>query len=113
MVGAATRVTQEFDPSSVSGKRWLEKMANKMKATGTTCQHISNNAPRDLCDPDVEKRKAGVAVAKKWLERAAMLGAKSRGVKRRGARTAHPRLTSPHSTNTAAARENNANRLNE
>src|SRR5450755_1585676 len=35
-VGAATRVTQEFDPSSASGTRWLEKMANKMKATGTT-----------------------------------------------------------------------------
>src|SRR5215472_16254505 len=52
MVGAATRVTQEFDPSSLSGKRWLAKLADKMKATGTACQHISNNAPRDICDPD-------------------------------------------------------------
>src|SRR6476620_10315906 len=26
--GAATRVTQEFDPGSASGKRWLEKLAN-------------------------------------------------------------------------------------
>src|SRR5260370_2216933 len=77
MVGAATRVTQEFDPSSASGKRWLEKMANKMKATGTTCQHISNNAPRDICEPHADKRKAGVEVAKKWLDGAAMLGAKS------------------------------------
>ena len=64
-VGAATRVTQEFDPSSASGKRWLEKMANKMVTTGTHCQHISNNAPRDICDPDVEKRRAGIAVAKR------------------------------------------------
>ena len=64
-------------PSSASGKQWLEKMANTMEATGTTCQHISNNAPRDICDPDVEKRKTGIAVAKKWLDGAAMLGAKS------------------------------------
>src|SRR2546421_2057073 len=41
MVGAATRVTQEFDPSSASGKRWLERMAKQMAATGTKCQHIS------------------------------------------------------------------------
>ncbi|MCX6628883.1 MAG: TIM barrel protein [Candidatus Solibacter sp.] len=85
-VGAATRVTQEFDPSSDSGKRWLEKMANKMKATGTTCQHISNNAPRDICELDADKRKAGVAVAKKWLDGAAMLGAKSMRVNSGGPR---------------------------
>lgn len=85
-VGAATRVTQEFDPSSASGKRWLEKMANTMKATGTSCQHISNNAPRDICDLDAEKRKTGVAVAKKWLDGAAMLGAKSMRVNSGGPR---------------------------
>ena len=73
-MGAATRVTQEFDPSSASGKRWLEKMANKMATTGTKCQHISNNAPRDICELDVEKRKAGIAVAKKWLDGAADAG---------------------------------------
>jgi len=87
-VGAATRVTQEFDPSSASGKRWLEKMANTMKTTGTTCQHISNNAPRDICEPDVEKRKTGIAVAKKWLDGAAMLGAKSMRVNSGGPRIA-------------------------
>ena len=87
-VGAATRVTQEFDPSSASGKRWLEKMANTMKTTGTTCQHVSNNAPRDICDPDVEKRKTGIAVAKKWLDGAAMLGAKSMRVNSGGPRIA-------------------------
>ena len=67
-VGAATRVTHEFDPSSASGRKWLEKIAAKMSATGTKCQHISNNAPRDICELDAEKRKAGVAVAKKWLD---------------------------------------------
>jgi sugar phosphate isomerase/epimerase len=85
-VGTATRVTQEFDPSSIAGKRWLDTMANKMKATGTSCQHISNNAPRDICEPDAERRKTGVAVAKKWLDGAAMLGAKSMRVNSGGPR---------------------------
>jgi sugar phosphate isomerase/epimerase len=87
-VGAATRVTQEFDPSSTSGKRWLEKLAGKMSAAGTRCQHISNNAPRDICDLDAEKRKAGIAVARKWLDGAATLGAKSMRVNSGG-----PRIT--------------------
>jgi sugar phosphate isomerase/epimerase len=86
MVGAQTRVTHEFDPSTESSKRWLEKLADKMKATGTACQHISNNAPRDICDPDPEKRKAGVAVAKKWLDGAKILGAKSMRVNSGGPR---------------------------
>jgi sugar phosphate isomerase/epimerase len=88
MVGAATRVTQEFDPSSAAGKRWLDGLANKMAATGTTCQHISNNAPRDICEPDVEKRQAGIAVAKKWLDGAKILGAKSMRVNSGGPRIA-------------------------
>ena len=88
LVGAATRVTQEFDPSSLSGKRWLDKMAKQMAATGTTCQHISNNAPRDICEPDVEKRKAGVEVAKKWLDGARIIGAKSMRVNSGGPRLA-------------------------
>src|SRR5579871_191221 len=88
LVGAATRVTQEFDPSSEAGRRWLDKLANTMASTGTKCQHISNNAPRDICDPDVEKRKAGIAVAKKWLDGAAVLGAKSMRVNSGGPRIA-------------------------
>jgi sugar phosphate isomerase/epimerase len=83
-----TRSMREFDPSSASGKAWLEKMANKMAATGTKCQHISNNAPRDICEPDVEKRKAGVAVARKWLDGARILGAKSMRVNSGGPRLA-------------------------
>jgi sugar phosphate isomerase/epimerase len=86
MVGNQTRTTREFDPSSESGKRWLGKLADKMNVTGTKCQHISNNAPRDLCEHDVEKRKAGVEVAKKWLDGAKILGAKSMRVNSGGPR---------------------------
>src|ERR1035441_7804511 len=71
-VGTATRVTQEFDPSSATGKQWLEKLAAKMSSTGTRCQHISNNAPRDICELDAAQRQTGVAVAKKWLDGAAI-----------------------------------------
>src|SRR5690348_13911732 len=87
-VGAQTRVTQEFDPSSASGKRWLDQLAAKMAATGTKCQHISNNAPRDICEPDAEKRKAGIEVAKKWLDGAKIIGAKSMRVNSGGPRIA-------------------------
>jgi sugar phosphate isomerase/epimerase len=86
MVGAATRTTQEFDPSSAPGRRWLEQLAGKMAATGTRCQHISNNAPRDICEPDEAKRKEGIAVAKKWLDGAKILGAKSMRVNSGGPR---------------------------
>ncbi|HLH19973.1 MAG TPA: TIM barrel protein [Bryobacteraceae bacterium] len=86
VVGAQTRVTQEFDPSSPSGRRWLEKLAAQMAATGTRCQHISNNAPRDICEPDAGKRRAGIEVAKKWLDGARILGAKSMRVNSGGPR---------------------------
>jgi sugar phosphate isomerase/epimerase len=85
-IGAATRVTHEFDPASASGRQWLDKLAGKMAATGTTCQHISNNAPRDICDLDPAKRRAGIEVAKKWLDGAKMLGAKSMRVNSGGPR---------------------------
>ena len=88
MVGTATRVTQEFDPSSAAGKAWLDKMANTMAKTGTKCQHISNNAPRDICDLDEAKRKTGIDVAKKWLDGAKMIGAKSMRVNSGGPRIA-------------------------
>jgi sugar phosphate isomerase/epimerase len=94
--GASHTVT-EFDPSSTSGKKWLEKMANKQVATGTKCHHISNNAPRDICDLDPEKRKAGIEVAKKWLDGAAMLGAKSMRVNSGGPRIAPTPVADPSS----------------
>jgi sugar phosphate isomerase/epimerase len=84
----STRMVEEFDPSSTTGKKWLEMLVGKMAATTTRCQHISNNAPRDISDPDIEKRKAGIAVAKKWLDGAAMLGAKSMRVNSGGPRIA-------------------------
>ena len=83
-----TRTVREFDPSTTSGKKWLETMARKMSATGTKCVHISNNAPRDICELDAEKRKAGIAVAKTWLDGAAMLGTKSMRVNSGGPRIA-------------------------
>ena len=82
------RKVREFDPSSGSGKQWLEKLARKMAATGTKCHHISNNAPRDISEPDPEKRKAGILVAKKWLDGAALLGARSMRVNSGGPRIA-------------------------
>jgi sugar phosphate isomerase/epimerase len=80
------RGPREFDPSTESGKKWLEKLANTMVKTGTKCQHISNNAPRDLAEHDVERRKAGVAVAKKWLDAGKIIGAKSMRVNSGGPR---------------------------
>jgi len=88
MAGTVLRNTREFDPSSANGKKWLDKMANKMAQTGTKCQHISNNAPRDICELDAEKRKAGVDVAKKWLDAGKVLGAKSMRVNSGGPRIA-------------------------
>jgi sugar phosphate isomerase/epimerase len=66
-----------FDPSTPSARKWLETLAAKMAATGTTCQHISNNAPTNLASSDDTLRKAGVDVAKKWMEACAILGVKS------------------------------------
>lgn len=87
----------EFDPSSASGKKWLEKMAEVQVKTGTKCHHISNNAPRDICDLDEEKRRAGIEVAKKWLDGAAMLGAKSMRVNSGGPRIAPTPVADPSS----------------
>jgi sugar phosphate isomerase/epimerase len=82
------RTFYEFDPSSASGKKWLDQMANRMKKTGTECQHISNNAPRNICDLDEAKRREGIEIAKKWLDGAAVLGAKTMRVNSGGPRIA-------------------------
>ncbi len=70
-----------FDPLSPSGRKWLERLANVLVKTGTKVQHISNNAPTNLAaygSPDEnERRRAGVAMAKRWLEGCAVLGVKS------------------------------------
>jgi hypothetical protein len=61
-----------FDPMSTSGRRWLEQLGNVLVKTGTRIQHVSNNAPFGLADhgtPEADaRRKAGVAMAKRWLE---------------------------------------------
>jgi sugar phosphate isomerase/epimerase len=82
------REIQEFDPSAASSKKWLEKMASAQAKAGVYCHHISNNAPRDICELDPAKRKAGVEVAKKWLDGAAIIGAKSMRVNSGGPRIA-------------------------
>ena len=66
-----------FDPMSPSGRKWLDALANKLVTTGTKVQHISNNAPTNLAGPDEASRKAGVEVAKRWLQGCAVLGVKS------------------------------------
>jgi sugar phosphate isomerase/epimerase len=66
-----------FDPMSASGRQWLDSLANTLVKTGTKVQHISNNAPTNLAGPDEAARKAGVEVAKRWLEGCAVLGVKS------------------------------------
>jgi sugar phosphate isomerase/epimerase len=70
-----------FDPLSSSGRKWLDKLANALVKTGTKVQHISNNAPTNLAaygsPEEEEKRKTGVAMAKRWLEGCAVLGVKS------------------------------------
>jgi sugar phosphate isomerase/epimerase len=82
------RTIREFDPATASGKKWLDNMANVIAASGVRCHHISNNAPRNICDLDPEARKAGIAVAKKWLDGAAIIGAKSMRVNSGGPRIA-------------------------
>jgi sugar phosphate isomerase/epimerase len=66
-----------FDPMSASGRKWLDQLANKLVTTGTKVQHISNNAPTNLAGPEEDARKAGVEVAKRWLQGCAVLGVKS------------------------------------
>ena len=66
-----------FDPSTPSGRKWLEKLAANCASTGVRVQHISNNAPANLSSEDETLRKAGVDVAKKWLDGAVILGIRS------------------------------------
>jgi sugar phosphate isomerase/epimerase len=70
-----------FNPASPSGRKWLDQLAGVLVKTGTKVQHISNNAPFGLADygsPEADaRRKAGVAMAKRWLEGCAVLGVKS------------------------------------
>lgn len=64
----------EFDPSQISSKRYLEKLADKIVKTGVYAKHISNNAPRNIADLDDQRRKEGVQVGKNWLDGAKQIG---------------------------------------
>jgi hypothetical protein len=61
-----------FDPMSPSGRKWLDQLGSVLVKTGTRIQHVSNNAPFGLADfgsPEADaRRRAGVAMAKRWLE---------------------------------------------
>ena len=50
--GGNARSIREFDPSSASGKKWLDRLADKIAAAGVRCHHVSNNAPRNISDLD-------------------------------------------------------------
>ncbi|MCZ2155521.1 MAG: sugar phosphate isomerase/epimerase [Bryobacterales bacterium] len=78
----------EFNPHAASSKRWLDQFANKIAAAGTKVQHISNNAPRNICVPEEGPRRQGIETAKKWLDAAATIGAKTMRVNSGGPRIA-------------------------
>jgi sugar phosphate isomerase/epimerase len=64
----------EFDPSQLTSKRYLDKLADKIVKTGVYAKHISNNAPRNIADLDDQRRKEGVQVGKNWLDGAKQIG---------------------------------------
>ena len=84
-----------FDPSTPSGRKWLERMASTLVTTGTRVHHISNNAPTGMAGPDEEARKAGIQVAKHWLDAAAILGAKTMRVNSGGPNYLPPATQGP------------------
>jgi sugar phosphate isomerase/epimerase len=67
----------EFDPSSLSSKRYLDQLVKNMIANGVMATHISNNAPRNLADLNEDLRKEGIRVAKLWLDASKQIGVKS------------------------------------
>lgn len=67
----------EFDPSTLSAKRYLDVLVKNMISMGVMATHISNNAPRYLADLDDERRKEGIRVAKLWLDASKQIGVKS------------------------------------
>ncbi len=79
----------DFDPSVPSSKIYLDKLANKISETGIKAVHISNNAPRNIADPDEELRNEGILVAKKWLDASKHIGVQSMRVNTGGPRI-HP-----------------------
>jgi len=69
--------TLAFDPSTPSSRKWLDELVDQFVKTGVSGYHISNDIPQHIADLDDEKRKAGIADAKVWLEAASRIGAKA------------------------------------
>lgn len=86
--GGQSRTFYEFDPSTPSARKWLDRLANNQAKLGVKCHHISNNAPRNISSLDDAQRREGIEVAKKWLDGAAILGAKTMRVNTGGPRVA-------------------------
>jgi sugar phosphate isomerase/epimerase len=83
-----SRTLYEFDPSLPAAKKWLDQLADNSAKTGVAVHHVSNNAPRNMADLDEDARKAGIEVAKKWLDGCAQIGAKTMRVNTGGPRIA-------------------------
>ena len=81
-----TRTVREFDPTSTSGRRWLDQLNASMTKAGVRCHHVSNNAPRNISDLDADARRSGIETAKKWLDGCAQIGAKTMRVNTGGPR---------------------------
>ena len=75
-----------FDPSTPSGRKWIDALASRLVKTGTKVQHVSNNAPTNIASLEDTPRKAGVEVAKKWLDACGRLGVVSMRVNTGGPR---------------------------
>ena len=93
--GGQSRTVYEFDPSTPSARKWLEKLANIQAKLGVKCHHVSNNAPRNIADLDEARRREGIETAKKWLDGAAILGAKTMRVNTGGPRIAPEATAAP------------------
>ena len=85
VAGGRTRLG-DFDPSAPSSKRYLDKLTDKIVATGVMAKHISNNAPRNIADLDEEARREGIRVAKIWLDASKQIGVRSMRVNTGGPR---------------------------
>ena len=69
--------TRRWNPSAPASRKWVEKLASIIANEKFVCQHISNNAPQFLADPDDARRREGIRVAKVWMDLAAILGART------------------------------------
>ena len=76
----------DFDPSIPSSKKYLDKLATKISATGIRAVHISNNAPRNIADADDGLRQQGIQVARHWLDACRQIGVQSMRVNTGGPR---------------------------